>query len=359
MASYALIFAIDDYAPATGQNDLSGAVADAAEFAEWALDANGGDVGRDDLHFFSFPAPAAPGPKLAAVLADPPDWPGPDDPDRTRAPDDQTIQFAAQALAQQVLASDPDGRIYLFFAGHGVRVPSFDRGQEPETCFIAGNYRPGSSVGMVPLGDVLRMMKNEGPAETIVFQDCCRSDLAPGQHRPELPFNWAPDRGYNNQWVLGNAAREGQVALEVPSGTPTRGAYTSVLMQALRQFRPEGRLTASALRRFVHTGVSQLVHPRTQQTELKMRYEEDDCVLVDGPAIGPLPGISVGLPANIATGTVRLFDHTDDEVDAATVNGAPLRFVAAPGLYYVEHEESQRGENVFHLGPEDSHVDIR
>src|SRR5438874_10749407 len=99
---------------------LFGAVADAADFADWALDPAGGNVKSDRLFFWTSPAPVEPSAKLRNFLANPTPWHNNVIPDFTRPPDADEIVKTALKMATTLSAAA--GRIYVFMAGHGVQT---------------------------------------------------------------------------------------------------------------------------------------------------------------------------------------------------------------------------------------------
>lgn len=76
MTAWAFIVGINTYPDVSKLNPLHGAVADAAAFAEWALDPNGGGVLPEHLFLWTCPAPPAhAGGALAHFMAAPTTWP--------------------------------------------------------------------------------------------------------------------------------------------------------------------------------------------------------------------------------------------------------------------------------------------
>ena len=76
MTSWAIVVGINEY-PGSGLGPLKGAVADACDFADWALDPTGGNVAPERLYFWTYPWPDADPdrPHLAQYLAgDRPAW---------------------------------------------------------------------------------------------------------------------------------------------------------------------------------------------------------------------------------------------------------------------------------------------
>ena len=358
MANYAFIVAINEYPALTKLNTLKGAVADAVDFAEWALDQNGGNVDQANFQFWTDDVPDGCGPLLHAALQNRPPWPAEITPDLNQPPNSNRIIDCAKALAEQARESAGDARLYLFFAGHGVRVNDRSYERDPQNCFVASNYEPGSSRGLVPLGDLLRMLEWHGPEEIIIFQDCCRSDMPFNQDAPKLGLNIYNPHEVNRQWVSGNAARGNGTAFEVPHAAPARGAYTKILVQALRQFRPAGGLRASALRGFLSNGVTQLVKPKEQQTELKMRSDEDDCILIDGPVIGAHPIVHIEVESAISDGHIALLDQDRKPVFRFPASDGAGEIQVPVGRYEIAHEESGKSTQLFHVGPEVTNVSI-
>lgn len=360
MANFAVIVALDGYGGIPGLKDLEGAVADAEDFAEWALHPEGGGVEPHDLHIWTYPevTPAQDHPLLRQALNAAPDWPGPVQPDFKAAPDSVAIIDGIEGLARKAAASGPDARLFVFFAGHGVRIDTLSYNRDFQTCLVAGNHRPGTTLGLVPIDDIRRYLERLGPPVSLLFQDCCRTDMVGIQDQILLHLNLLQAQRDDIQWVVGNAARSGRIANEIPFNGQKRGAFTKVLVQALRQFRPPGGLTASALRGFVSRGVSIVVAPKRQQSEIRMRFEEDDCVIVDGPAIGPVPVIAIVPNGHAGAGTLSLFDGKGEQVAQFPASQATIRHAAPVGFYSLRHAESGTETSFFHLGPEDTNVSI-
>src|SRR5437660_374184 len=100
LQSCALVVGINEYPASAGVNTLFGAVADAADFADWALHPNGGGILPDNLYFWTFPAPAAPSKELKNYLQSPRAWNG-GPPNPARPPNFVDIVATAVDLAKK------------------------------------------------------------------------------------------------------------------------------------------------------------------------------------------------------------------------------------------------------------------
>jgi hypothetical protein len=349
----ALVIGINLYPASAGQDPLFGAVDDAADFATWALDPLGGGVAADDLYFWTHPAPAPLPAALAAHSGPDRPWPCAPPPDFAAAPTSQAIILAARDAADSAAESDEDERLYLFFAGHGVVTKKI--GEDAQSCYMAGDFIANTSFGLIPLDDLRRAIAERGPRETILICDCCRNALPITIPKPVLNIDESDDLEINQQWLHGSAAKLKAPAWEVPEGAPRRGAFTKMLVQALRQYRVDDELTVDAAKGFVRKAVARLVDPKTQVPGLQVRDDAEPYVIVAGPPIPPFPDLVVAFPPGLV-GSVRILDARDEPV------GEPIEIVAGsirrplpPGQYTIEHVATGRDVQLFHPGPEPTH----
>ena len=168
MTAWALVVGINEYPPNAGLTSLKGAVADAADFADWLLNPGGGGVDSAQMLFWTHPAPSDSTPALALRLQNPVAWPT-GVPDFSRPPTAGDIKRAAFDLAWRAGQSNVD-RLYVFFAGHGVQTTPQSYVEDAQHCFAAGDYVPTyRSQSLVPCDDLRRAMMRVGPAEVVLF----------------------------------------------------------------------------------------------------------------------------------------------------------------------------------------------
>jgi uncharacterized caspase-like protein len=354
MTAWAFVIGINDYPAETGLNSLKGAVADAAEFADWVLHPNGGAVAPANLFLWTFPAPVAHSPVVAQYMANPTPWPMVN-PDFGCAPTALEINQGVNLVARQAKAAGAN-RLYVFFAGHGFQTKEVGYADPPQTCFVAGNFDPEMmAAGLVPCDDMARMLKAQGPPEIVLFLDACRSDASLRVARPLPPWNVVNDPGHNLRVCVGRAAQEQRVAYEVPHGSPNRGAFTTLLVNGLRTHRVGNRLTLKELDSFVSEGIAALVSPYEQYPDFDERPKPWQLVLANGPPIAALPNLVISLPAGMAE-SVFLVGGPDNR--RRDLGAAPGQLVIAlePGAYVVETAGGAELTAFAHVGPGDTHV---
>jgi uncharacterized caspase-like protein len=353
MVAWALIVGINEYPDSTKLNPLKGAVADAVEFAEWALDPAGGAVDPAHMLFWTHPAPVAPSRALADWLPTAPAWPtGPTDP--TRAPRATEIKQAAFDLA---LKGGPAGveRLYVFFAGHGVQTSPRSYDDQPQTCLVAADYSHAFPTdGIVPSEDMRRALTRVGPVEVIMFLDCCRSALPVNETRPVFGGMEFDPQGYNVCSGVGSASAPGMPAFETPEDTPTRGAFSRLLMFGLRQLREDGHLTADRLRDYLITGIVKLA--KNQKPVLDVYPTDHPLIIVTGPKMGDDPNLIIDATALPAGSDVVL---RWPDLSTTAIPPAQIVTITAPiGTYSLETSLSEVLEVMQHTGPEDTHVPL-
>lgn len=358
MAAWAFIVGINDYPTDSGMEKLHGAVADAGEFAEWALHPDGGNVQANDLYFWTCPSPTtAHLQRLHQFMLTPKKWPMVA-PDFGRPPTASEINMAIGLVATAALAAGAS-RLYVFLAGHGLQTRPESYLEDPQTCFVGGNYHPTTrTAGLVPCDDMMRMLKAQGPPELVLFLDACRSDGSIKVSRPAGLWDRIADPGHHQRCGIARSAQPQAVAYEVPHDAPSRGAFSKLLVNGLREHRKGGRLTFRDLDDYVSGGIVDLVRPASQYPDFNEQPRPWQLVLASGPAIGAGSNLVVtfsqatfgvgimlvGGPANIRmplTGTLQ-----------------PQSIPLVPGVYALETAAGQELKAFPHVGPGDTHVSI-
>ncbi len=357
MTAWAFIVGINQYPTASGLSALQGAVADAAAFAEWALDPNGGGVLPAHLFFWTCPAPLAPTGTLSGFMATPTPWPMLA-PDFNRPPNAHEISMAIHLVAKDALAAGAT-RLYIFLAGHGFQTKPATYQEDPQTCFAAGDYNPlFMAMGLVPCDDMMRMLKVEGPREIVAFIDACRGDAPRRVARPPGIWNLNSNPGHHQRLAVAKAAQPTELAYEVPHHAPCRGAFSQLLVEGLREHRIGGTLTMEALGNYVSSALPDLVKPQSQYPDFQERPGPPALVLATGPAIGG--GIALTLnfkPALI--GAVLLLVGGPNDIRQPVIGTAePAVLQLPPGTYVVEDESGGVLSNITHVGPGETHVTL-
>jgi hypothetical protein len=221
---------------------LEGPTTDADDFARWAASEAGGCVPDDRIIKVKTPVFDHP-PTIEEVR-----------------PTFTEVLRAFQTLAGEATRADLQylgRRLYIFMSGHGIfparsPSPNYDEASLLMADNVPGNY--SMHIGGQAYAEWFR-----APGvfdEVVLFMDCCRDymdDVAPGN--PALPhIQPQRDQGrrfYASAAPLGSKAREKPYPLPPPAtGTVTRGVFTHVLLEALRNEAlcdPQGRLTGKVL----------------------------------------------------------------------------------------------------------------
>lgn len=375
MKSWAIVVGINAYPKQADQGPLQGAVADACDFADWALDPAGGDVAPEHLYFWTHPWPAAPQGRLEAYIAGgPPLWSNVDldwaAPDRTRAPKAYEIASTIEIVGRDGYAQamedndDEPRRVYVFLAGHGIRAMTFNRTEE--TCFVAGDFRPlkkgDLAAGLVPCDSLKRALLYKRFNEAILFTDCCRAQTA------RLTLTAQPVSDYAGDPIephsIAYAAQVGSLAHETTTA-PVRGAFSSTLMRGLRSYRTgaSSDLYAGSLKQYLLDNIKHFTDTG-QKPSMSFLPDGDGPLIVRGaPTHGdPLPVGRIIDVSRLPHGTQLVLHGGDNApvpgipplvVTGPTIETPPL----APGLYSIEVADGSGRYAVFkHPGTEHVHV---
>lgn len=249
---YALVIGINHY---RSLDALDGAHRDAGQFAEWLKSPGGGDLPEENVGIFlSTPSPWSPG--LEEIV----DW------------IIALVEEKSPALDERI-----GRRLYLFMAGHGIGPGVEEAGLlTPTTSALAVKYVAGSR-----FADFFRSAALF--EEVLLFMDCCRD------HDWELPAPYMPLKSkvdpaaahkvrtlYAYATGFGRKAREREIEGEVG------GIFTHALLEGLRcsGAGPDGRITATSLKRYIERRVSALRMPGTDQEPFVKA--PDDFVLRQG-----------------------------------------------------------------------------
>lgn len=377
MKSWAIIVGINDYPVQAGQSVLNGAVADACDFADWALDPAGGNVPSERLFFWTYPWPAHAEERLAAYLNDPlPDWEGdgtpPAPPDTTRAPSAFEIVWTAEHLGRKAeeAAREDDReerrRIYVFLAGHGVRAPEVND-NSIQTCFIAGNFQPRSSRyahGLIGCESFRKSLLNRRFDEVMMFLDCCRVDgiLLAGS---ALPICDQSNYRGHGAWSTGYASRDNTLAYETEE-PPIRGAFSKTLLDGLRMHRDSmtSSLNAEQLGRYVVDNIRR--HTSREQFPQFVYVPTDSPLVIVEGAVEPVrpfwPGPKVHLD-DLPLGTRVLLKGGPigfvDGIAPLVAGGEPVDLPPLPDGYYGLEVEDDPDRGAMFKQPRDRVVYVR
>lgn len=372
MANWAIIVGINVYPDASGQPALQGAVSDACDFAEWALDPAGGNVPTANLYFWVHPWPDQVGALLAAHLADaPPEWDHDDldraPVDRNRPPKAQEIVRTAERKGRELNEAafgqpNPESqRILVFLAGHGLRAKERGDG-ELQTCFVARDFRPQDSqtaYGLIPCTSFRRSLRHKRFDEVVMFLDCCRNDYIGSSTMEALPICDSRDERQGKGWGQGNAAADNERAYETVN-PPIRGAFSQTLMEGLRNSRDaSGVLSIAGLKTYVEDNIGKAT-VTGQSPQFRCEPESPSMIIVAGggpPRAGPtvrFKGLAPGTRILLRDGNNRLVPGIGP---LAAGPGPVVLPPLADGLYSLAADDGSGRERLFRY-PKESDVEV-
>ena len=358
MTAWAFVVGINAYdEEVNGLEPLNGAVADAADFAQWALEPTGGGVAPEHLFLWTCEAPSNPGPDLKPYLDAGAKWPTMP-PDFSRAPKASEINAAVDLVACNAAKSGAD-RLYVFLAGHGAQTRSKEFDDEVQQCFLAGDFTLGMmSTGIVPCTHLERMLVKLGPPEIVMLLDMCRSKAPPQLPKPGAPWNIRPDNGLHRRMAIGRAAQAKAVAYEVPHDDPSRGAFTQLVVEGLRQHRVEGKLMVHDLDDYVSRAIPALVAPYAQFPAIVELPRPPGIVLALGASVQPPPVLKLQFTSRPAGEQLLLVGGPSNVEIEVTVADEVVAIPAEPGAYVLETHDGEELARITHVGTGDSDVEI-
>lgn len=358
MSACALVIGINEYHKPNEITDLFGAVADAVDFADWALDPAGGNVKPEHLYFWTSPAPTAPSGRLRDFLANPTRWDDRAAPDLARPPRATEVIDTARMMAETLPNAAPAiTRIYVFMAGHGVQSVSIGVERDAQTCFVAGDFKPTRATsGLIPCDDLRRGLLQTGFfSEAVMFFDCCRSSMSLNDPAPILV--WPRGSGQDAPFGIGRAAKRGAKAYETPEDAPTRGAFSTVLMEGLRRHsNATNDLTLNDLETYVSTAIHSVLGEGRQFPYFDIDPRNPPFRILRRPVASPKVPINVTFE-NGAPRPVQLVG-SDGTVIKALING-PEQIEAPAGTFYSLETPDHSFSHLFkHDGPEPTNVKV-
>lgn len=354
MKTWALVIGIDLHPASPELNPLEGAVADATDFAEWALADDGGGVPPNQMYFWSYPPSAATAesqPFVTNYLKAPTPWPrfrGPGPtvvPDPARGPTVGEVTGVVQFLQKKARADRKPAerwRCYVHLAGHGIEI-------DEETCFLTSDYE--NDPGMISCARLHKALQSAGFDDVILFLDCCRTH--PGNlHEPPRSFKVSKARSLVG---LARAAEPGRQSFEFSDEGSPRGAFTHSVTRGLRGHRRQGQLSFADLGLFVAQTAPTLV-PQRQRPQFSSEPPDPQppLVILDDGDQQVLRDIVITFREPHIPRTVVLTDWDGQpfrEPIAASVE--PVRVLAPVGQLY-----ALGGKPFEHYGPGDKHVTV-
>jgi hypothetical protein len=214
------------------------------------------------------------------------------------------------------------------------------------------------AAGLVPCDDMMRMLVEQGPPEIVMFLDACRSDASIRVPRPHAQWNLANESGRHLRAAVGRAAQPKAVAWEVPHDAPTRGAFSTLLVNGLRAHRVNGQLTLSALEDYICSNITNLVSPKTQYPDFDERPKPRKIVLAVGQSLPDDPEVVIRFGAGRVGQSLWLIGGPHDIRKVIIGTADPQTLALPPGAYALETKAGEKLKTFAHRAPGGTHVEI-
>jgi uncharacterized caspase-like protein len=303
---YAIVVGINRY---PGIGNLSGARADAEQFAAWLVDSNGGALPKANVKHVC----VTDAEEQAFAQA------------RGAKPTHDEIDYALQDIRDALkprLDADEQAwdrtRLYFYVAGHGFAP------QGGEGALFLANAETDALQRNIELTQYRRWCTTCAYfREVVVFADCCRTRVrsaAPGAG-PGLEECAAPWKGRSTTWVIGFGSILGNPTYESPAAGAddhARGYFTKALLDGLSGSAPRdefGRITASKLSGFVRSVVADQTKGQQYPQEAQIYGPLADDITFGTTLAPPKRKVTIVLPASVAAAKVvkdgRLIEQWD------------------------------------------------
>lgn len=306
-----------------GMEDLDGPENDAADFAAWLGDPQGGavpDAGISLILSSQYPVTESAG---------------------DAQPTAEAVVGAFAAIWQEGLAvrgGKLGRRLFIFMAGHGFAP---DLGSAAVLAANATKSRLGLHVPGPAYADLFRQAGFFD--EVLLIMDCCRSNFPKAPlHRPRLTETTAP---VPSNYFYGFATTFNRPSRELPGQDGrVNGIFTRTLLAGLRGAAAQpstGRITGASLAAYAYNaGKAGAVAAASTQSRQDPEFQfpqQPEIVWVDGVAAPPaftvritLAGASAGRRVQLVDGTLRAVTPSSSAAELSEWQGL------APGLYLLE-----------------------
>ena len=321
---------LEDFAVVVGINkypeirSLAGAERDAAQFAEWLGNPDGGDLPTDNIRLIlssNFPTPEGGNETLINFWAKP-------------------VQMDIDAAFIEFGIEEKERvgrRLYFYFAGHGV-APDFDN--VALLMANASRKRLGSNIGA---HEYRSFFRRAAPFdELVIILDCCREfeDKAV-PNRPIFVDRLVQDRAYSVQEFYIMAAEYGKKAFEPEKGGERRGLLSQALMEALKERKAalatSNVITAASVKEYLTNRVPELAEAATLEQKPEIPSVPDMVFGQIPVAPPPESAVTQVIIEPALGGEVVLLTDKLVEIDRCAAASTPWALKLDPGIYVLTH----------------------
>ena len=325
---HAIVVGINEYPELTS---LKGPCTDAKRFAEWLADPDGGNVPKGNIRV------------LMTTDFHPP---GPSDVNDVHPVEDEINQLFRPIVKNGVENGHVGRRLYIYMAGHGFA--------DPLNMDTAALYAANAEFSFVPhiagTSYANWFGRNGIFDEIILVMDCCRTTMPMQSIRPP-PLHDTSNASqaarvktfyaYGTSW--GATARERQMKGSV------RGIFTTALLQAMRNARPNnrGNVTGQIIKNHIHNIIAEVADgTEIAPPEIQLDSNRDIAFLVRESA--HKIGVIVTLTPHQGDEVLVVTDGGGKEISKVTCATNQVDLELGSGLYKAAIQGTNRS-NLFEV----------
>jgi hypothetical protein len=330
VADHAIIYAVDTY---PGLTNLAGPSADADAFKAWLVSADGGNV-----------------PEANITVIKSSDFPPVQKPYQAMPAEAAFKEALEQLLWEQDEFREAYGRrLYLFFAGHG-----FAGRQQLEAALYTAQATRRDPLHIAGRRYADRIAASAAFEEVVLIMDCCRDvTLLDAVSDPSLKIPDAAAGAQHVKLFLAFAAGRGQQSRERDFNGRVRGVFTTALLDALRDAKPDadGRVTGALLKGHL------LDRWKTYFANGQVDFEPEvvlpgrqDLVVLERAAVPKVEIRITADPAAPAGAFLVVESKPGKEEVRVALNGAPVSVKLESGYYKARIEGTPRAALIDAVG---------
>jgi hypothetical protein len=291
---FAIVVGIDVYPELTS---LKGPTKDADDFKTWVLSGTGGCVPDDQIGLVKSPPYETP-PTIDDVK-----------------PTLDEVSRTFQRLSNKAIKAENyylGRRLYIFMSGHGIlptrsASPDFDEAALLMPDSVVWNYT--KHIGGRSHAEWFRAFGVFD--EVVLFMDCCRQYQENVAPTPPLLPTIQPQRDPARRFYAAGAEL-GSESWEQPFGNETRGVFTHVLLNALRNedlCDPQGQLTGTLLKADLRDTV-----PKVMSNQAPSILYDDEIEMVFAKRLNPKkPNVRITFAPAFSGKTAELWGDDPNE----------------------------------------------
>ncbi len=346
---YAIVVGINNY---PGIGPLTGARADAEEFAKWLIHPDGGALPKDNVR------------KVLLTDAEEVAITKTHGARPTHDEIDYALEYVRDELKKK-LEADPAcwerSRIYLYFAGHGFAP------QGGEGALLLANADPDSLDRNIEISEYRKWCTACAWArDVVIFADCCRTrfrSYAKGWG-PRIAQCEAPWGGKSSRYLIGYGSALAKDTYEIPEpdqGDKARGYFTRALLEGLQAAKRDesGAIPSANLATFVTKVLFENTQnePFPQEAQIE-GWQDTENAIRFGSSLAPARrNVTILLPVGYA-GAARVLTSDNRELAKWNRKSSTWTVELEDGLYEVAGDITFADKGLFRVVGGAQHVSL-